>query len=181
MSEYLRDKKDAKKYTPLDLAIINGKGDAVRVLLAGGSAVDPERCIQLVLERHSKPDVQNSPQHYDESRNVLRALSDFNISLLTKLDEDGNTSLHVFAKQNNKAGIYLLAGLQVNVNLRNAAGNTPLHVAAANNSLVALETLTDLNADIWIQNKAGQTAVALAKACGHVNSEEYLETVSLTR
>jgi ankyrin repeat protein len=69
----------------------------------------------------------------------------------------------------------------VNVNLRNAAGNTPLHVAAANNSLVALETLTDLNGDIWIQNKAGQTAVALAKACGHVNSEEYLETVSLTR
>jgi hypothetical protein len=55
MSEYLRDKKDAKKYTPRDLAIINGKGYAVRVLLAGGSAVDPERCIQLVLERHSKP------------------------------------------------------------------------------------------------------------------------------
>jgi ankyrin repeat protein len=80
-------------------------------------------------------------------------------------DSNGNTALHVVAKEGIIGAVKFLVEKESSISAANGNGDTPLHVAAKNGKLEAVKYLMKNGADISILNKAGKTALHVA-ACG---------------
>lgn len=76
---------------------------------------------------------------------------------INQKDENSQTLLHVFAKQNNGEAIMWLIKNGADVSLQNAKNQTPLHIAVLSNAKFAVMALLNSGINIDIVNSNGKT------------------------
>ncbi|MBL7564106.1 ankyrin repeat domain-containing protein, partial [Legionella bononiensis] len=127
--------------------------------------------IEFLLKNGAKPGIQ-----YGHGRTELHILSDNHnlrcsenayqriADLLIKygiyvnaIDKEGNTALHLAARDNNLTAIRYLLGHGADIDLRNKLGNIPLHLAAITDNPTAIRYLVEHGADINCQNNFGNS------------------------
>ncbi|KAN0141757.1 hypothetical protein V8E53_000219 [Lactarius tabidus] len=147
---------DEYGYTPLHVAVCNGKLDICRILLERNADVNSQnhhRSTPLLLaSEYGTPD-------------LVQLMLDHNADVHV-CDADGDTPLH-YATLGGKVEVaQLLLKLDIEVNSRNNKGSTPLHLASAgyrvgNPEIVRL--LLDHGADAQARNLSGKTASEVAR------------------
>lgn len=186
--------------TALDVAAISGLCETVRILLTRGSAHGIEF---NNLDRNGRTVFCNAIEHFDlvqellnnqeidvnlgekvpiqlairnESIPIVKLLLDSHRIDISKLDEDGNTLLHL-AMFNNKSDILRLLlndnRIIAQLNIKNADGNTPLHLAARNKTPEFVSAIfeflsqhQDIQVDINARNNNQDTSLHLAAKDG---------------
>ena len=82
-------------------------------------------------------------------------------------DKDGNTPLHLAAREGNKEEVELLLKGGAQVDLQNEDGHTALHAAAREGNKGVVELLLEKGADPNCKDKDGNNALILAADRGH--------------
>ncbi|OQV16315.1 putative Histone-lysine N-methyltransferase SUV39H2 [Hypsibius exemplaris] len=90
---------------------------------------------------------------------VLHASKASSPRLLQVLQANGDTLLHIAARQGNVVAILILQECGLSNNAKNAAGETPLIVAVKNRQISVMQCLVALDVDINQQDKEGCTAL----------------------
>ncbi|KAG8418527.1 hypothetical protein J3459_012361 [Metarhizium acridum] len=95
----------------------------------------------------------------------------------TVVDEEGNTPLHIAAREGHVGVILMLPDTpQFEVNAKNAKGWTPLHMAANFGDFRTVKELLKLSADIELVTDNNDTPLLLAAASGHrLTTRELIE------
>ena len=110
--------------------------------------------------------------------NAVVALLDHGADLAI-LDKEGDSALHIAARQGSESTIEALLNAGVRINAPNQKGQTPLHVAVLAGNLEAVDVLVDEAADVnatW----QDQTALAIAEQGKHAGVVEVLQRASAT-
>ena len=115
-----------------------------------------QKFLSVEVDEGARFDLANlSIIHFDESIFGL-ILQKFGIDLT---DGDGNTLLHVAAKNGNPEATKILIKASADVNQTNKYEFTALHWAARKGHFKTVELLLNSSADVNQQNKLGETAL----------------------
>lgn len=105
---------------------------------------------------------------YNQFKKARRALAkNASVHTLTgpalqRYDPDGNTTLHVAAKQGFLEIVQLLWKYGADLDARNRLNQTPLHLATANDHSDVVELLIEYGADINAADSNGKLALPCA-------------------
>lgn len=153
--------QDKKGHSALTLAVSRNKPEVVKFLLENGadiSMIDKKgNTLAYFLMGSYNP---KSPEAFESKWALLekKGLS------LTKVQHDGNSLLHLAAKDNNMPFLKRLEGFGIDINKKNDEGNTALHLAAmstANTEI--LKYLIEKGADVTLKTEFEETVYELAK------------------
>lgn len=155
------DLKDGKGRSALTHAVSRNQPEVVKLLLEKGadaSAIDKKGntlAYYLMGNYNAK-----SPEAF-ESKWVL--LSKAGVSL-ADAQHDGNTLLHLAAKDNDMAFLKRLEEFGIDINKKNDEGNTALHLAAmSTGNTEILKYLIEQGADVTLKTDFEETVYDLAK------------------
>ena len=159
--------------TVLHEASYRGHGDVVRMLAAAGATVT------------TAGQYGNTPLHGVAGRQGQTAM----VAVLLELgadhrakDADGDTPLHLAARNNRVGVMQMLASRDGNageyVNLRGRRESTPLHSAVESCHPRAVAALLTLGADKALKNDKGKTALDIAKERRYADIVALLESSS---
>ena len=95
-------------------------------------------------------------------------------SLLNKVDEQGNSALHVAARTGKALCCYALLNGGLNATLKNKAGETPLMLAALNGHTMTVQVFVSLD-----KAEIKEDAAAVAKALAGKNTPNAQEIIAL--
>ncbi|KAK7074366.1 hypothetical protein SK128_009451 [Halocaridina rubra] len=162
--------KDKDGYTPLHVAIANGRELIVKELVLFA---------ENQIERYdnyfnSTNNIRKTPLHFAAHKNLvetLKILLEADADITAK-DEDGYTPLHVAVANGNedivKELIKFMKSRNRNTrdvfNVKNNMRKTPLHFAARTGNLDILKVLLDAGVDVIAKDKDGYTALHVAIA-----------------
>ncbi|UKZ92780.1 uncharacterized protein TrAFT101_007716 [Trichoderma asperellum] len=178
--------------TPLSLAVLNGHGDIVKLLLENGAQAGEiyyglsllslaisnghHDIAELLLKNGTDAEatIDSSGRKplslaiLNGHRDIVKLLVKFGAKADTK-DEDGGTPLFlaVFQKQEDVVTFLLESGPEVN--LKDANDFTPLHMATLNGHEGIATLLLASGAKVNVQDNAGRTPLMLAVTCGYDN------------
>lgn len=158
--------EDAKRWTPLDMAVHYNKFDTLRALCgakaaagAGGSSgtAVTSKTIQNALFRAA----------HDAGYDIIEFLFAHGADIKAK-DTDGATPFHIAARYNLEA-LHAFVKLRAKevpklINMKDADGNTPLHYAAYDTSGKKATYLLTLGADRTVTNNEGYVPAQVAEA-----------------
>ncbi|MEM7711994.1 MAG: ankyrin repeat domain-containing protein [Cyanobacteria bacterium P01_A01_bin.68] len=155
------DVKDTKGRSALAWAVSRNKMEVVKYLLEKGADVNTKdekgnTLAYYVLETYNP----KSPEAFETKLKVLRTAG----IGMDELQHDGNTVLHLAAKENNLPLLKRLEEFGLDLNKKNDEGNTALHLAAmstANTEI--LKYLIDRGADVTLKTDFEETVYDLAK------------------
>lgn len=94
---------------------------------------------------------------YDEAKDIFTPGADIN-----ETDADGNTALHIAAKDNAVDIVSFLVIKGADTGIKNNAGDTALHVAINNDALDTTKVLATVRSDVFLKNAAEVTALEMA-------------------
>ena len=131
-------------FTPLHVAVMERRIDAIRVLLAANAPLEAP-------DHHGKTPLSWGPFAYmPQEKHIYQ-----------KLGQPHDT---VYVDPGEAEGITLLLDAGANLEATDQEGNTPLHQAVMLGSLRGAETLLARGAKVNAKNRSGQTPLSLAKA-----------------
>lgn len=151
--EYFRhlfSKTSQHGWTPLYLAVINGRYETAKFLLEHG--VNPNREVARI-----------TPLHHAVLKNDLKIAQ-----LLVDCGADVNTQCSDEYKSyyEDDRSEYFASAFDENASRCRYEHNAPLHSAVAKGSLDMIQFLLDHNANVNAKNKSGMTPLALAEKAG---------------
>ncbi|EAY22908.1 hypothetical protein TVAG_076550 [Trichomonas vaginalis G3] len=118
----------------------------------------------------SKYSKNKSPIHFcclNGNREILSFLLSLKTVLLNAVDDEGNTALHICARNNFSFLVSLLLQKGSNPNVKNKNGQTPLHEASINGCIDCCRMLVNNSMiDINIKDNDGMTAIMCANRNG---------------
>ena len=97
---------------------------------------------------------------------------------MTAANKDGDTALHLAAKNGNDVTVQLLVRNGADVNAVNNVGNAALHVAANRGYASIVEHLVSKGADVNAANRVGNTALHVAANRGYASIVNILESAA---
>jgi ankyrin repeat protein len=188
---------DESGRTPLHYAVSEGDDTIVRLLITKGANIDvrdKEGMTPLLLALHygytpaakmlmaagaEKVTIKNTPEWAVlhgafrlGNREWVQLLLE-NGAMPDELDENGDSMLHVVARQGDLSMAKMLIAAGADVNIRNPTGATPLHYAAAGRTELASLLLTG-GADVSARANNGDTPLHDAALRGNREMVELL-------
>ena len=159
-SPELVNARDEGQDTPLHVAAMMGKMDAVLVLLARGAEADARNALD------------QSPLLY-AAYNGCAAIVDTLIAHGAPFeyrDARGNAPIHFAARQGQRAVVELLVSKGASFDERGPQGKTPLHFAAASGHTEIVKLLASRGAKLDTRDDKGQAPLAEALREGYVET-----------
>ncbi len=146
------DKPGRGNLTPLHLAILRKRPEAVAILLEAGADPDvltpgSQTSLHLAVERGL----------VETAQRLLKRGVDASVR-----DSQGWTALHLAAAKNRKHIVIMLLNHGVDPNYLSATGGTPLHEAAVSGDADLIRMLLDAGIDPKIVSQTGKTALDIA-------------------
>ncbi|MEM1259259.1 MAG: ankyrin repeat domain-containing protein [Bacteroidota bacterium] len=155
------DVKDTKGRSALAWAVSRNKPEVVKFLLDQGASFttkdEKDNTLAYYLLETYNP---KSPDAFETKLEILRTAG----LAMDELQHDGNTLLHLAAKENNLPLLKRLEEFGLDLNKKNNEGNTALHLAAmstANTEI--LKYLIEKGADVTLKTDFEETVYDLAK------------------
>jgi len=143
-------------WTPLQVALANGRLETARVLLECGANRN-DAVSMCIAARHTSNDLTQLLLAYGADPNTMAYGA-----------EDGRTALHVASSHGRIAVIMLLLEHGANVNAQDLYGYTPLHEAAKEGHTEVVQLLLKYGSNANVQKKDGWTALHLAAPRGYL-------------
>lgn len=153
--------QDKKGHSALAMAVSRNAPAVVQLLLREGADVslmdaDGNTLAYYLMKSYDAKDLEGFESKWALLRNA--GLS------LVKVQHDGNTLLHLAAKENNMSLLKRLEGLDIDINKKNDEGNTPLHLAAMSTGNADILTyLISRGGDVTVKTDFEETVYDLAK------------------
>ena len=156
------DIKDREDFTPLMLAVKVQNSQAFKYLLERGD--DPN---VLLIQRKSSLwhilATSTGEFHQTEIASIAQQLILAKVNI-NKIDDGGDTPLHVASKHSSKQVIDILLANQARTDLQNGQGETPLISAVSTNDFDTVQLLLSRSSEINIPDKNGETPLMRAMA-----------------
>ena len=146
-------------YSALEIAVIGGHVEVVRVLLKHGSSFKAYGDMGYTMgytALHRAFDGGHGP-HGDHG-DVVRALIEAGADIEAKTTDYGLTPLHLAALKDSSGGIRALLEGGANINARSGDGYTPLHDACYQSYVDCVEILLRWGADDKLTDASRETA-----------------------
>lgn len=174
--EYLLHKVDinTKGYygrTALIIAALNGRKEAVEILVGKGSTID------------AKDDNGYTALHEavkDNNIEIATFLINAGASLNAQEFRDNFTPLMYATRANDKEIVKLLLDRGANVDMQDKHGHSALIIAAYNGYTDIVEMLLDKSANPNLKDGKGKTALVLADKKGHQTIVDILSKVTIS-
>ncbi|RNC89494.1 MAG: ankyrin repeat domain-containing protein [Allomuricauda sp.] len=153
--------KDNKGRTALAMAVSRNKPEIVELLLKQGAGIAATDNNGNTLAFYLKESYNaKSPEAFEAKWALLNKAG----LLLTEAQHEGNTLLHLAAKDNNLALLQRLEGFGFDINQKNDEGITALHLAAMSTTHTdILKYLISKGADVSLKTDFEETVYDLAK------------------
>ena len=150
--------KGSYGYTPLHLALAQGKWSTARVLIANGADVDAlnDRFCRTEQPLHSAARGRLRPKE-------LELFLEVDGVDVNARDNKGNTALHALAKctdrpdTNSPAVAEVLLAHGADIDARNECASTPLHLAVGNGRWATAQFLISNGVDVGARDAKGRT------------------------
>jgi ankyrin repeat protein len=160
------NQKDSKGYTPLMMAVEDGRKDTVGILLSVGKVDVNGKC-----NSGRTPLMMAASMGYTDIVKMLLSIGKAQIDVE---DNNGNTSLNRAASTGQKDTVEVLLGAGADVDTKNDFGDTPLMLAADQGHRDIVEALLGAGAGVHAKDATGATPLVLAADQGHRDIVEAL-------
>lgn len=161
-------KQNQKGETPLHALARRGYALAIAALLEHGAVANAHDA-----QAHT-PLFYSALQPTDAFKVLLESNAPFDKEIVTTVDDDKNTTLHVAASAWDPEIIPIVASFGVEINAQNKSGATALHKAVMNKRIAATRALIKAGALLDIRDKAGDTPLHIAVKFDNEEIEEEL-------
>lgn len=153
--------QDNKGRTPLAIAVSRNEPEVVKLLLGQGASISTTDKNGNTLAYYLKQSYNaKSPEFFEAKWGLLNKAG----LSLTYAQHNGNTLLHLAAKDNNLALLQRLGEFGIDINQKNDEGNTALHLAAMSTGTTdILKYLISKGADLTLKTDFEETVYDLAK------------------
>jgi hypothetical protein len=163
------DTRDSEGLTPLHVATQCNLPDIVRMLIEHGADINAK----------GGP-LDGTPLHFACSASVeSAAVLIENKAKLEVADKEGNTPMHLAAKNDQPKSIVLLEEGGASLDAQNDLGNTPLHEAIKAKAFLALKMLIERGADIYVKNKEKMTCGEAAANLDEETKQIFMKAVGV--
>jgi len=153
--------KDKKGRSALAWAVSRNNAEVVKSLLDHGGDVATVDNNENTLAYYLMDSYNaKSPEGFESKWNLLNAAG----LSMTDVQQDGNSLLHLAAKENNLSLLKRLEGFGIPINKKNNEGNTALHLAAmSTENAEILRYLIAQGADVTLKTDFEESVYDLAK------------------
>jgi len=142
--------------TLLHLACLQAREKIAAFLVEHGANVNATSVLS-----QTPLDLVCANRHLYTDEHILRLLLEKGAST-SWVDEDGNTLLHLAARDGDEAKAQLLLEQKVSPNLHNESGERPLHLAAGAGHYKVCDALLRNGAEVIVKDHRGQTPLHVA-------------------
>ena len=150
--------------TPLHVAAIYGRPEAIKLLLGAGADIN------ITNNNGETSLLWAAGNNKTEAMKLLiEAGANLNIA-----NNNGETPLHLATRNSETEAMKLLAGAGANLNITNIDGNTPLLLAAIHDRLEVMKLLMGAGANLNIADNNGNTPLHLAAINGRPEAMKFL-------